>query len=537
MSADGLVCAECQSREDQADAERRILRMVDREIARRQELGIPPDEKEGPLIAYALGLRDAATTKPDDVAPAPQEELAPPVEERPLELAVAVTGAFLTGPPLDVRLDSYDTVQHRLSGPLRPHGWHTNELRARGGTYESGGGFSEDVPLVVARRDGRDLLHLVSAALDESRSGPGSRLAQQYAPLLDARATSLAIDVYDLGVAVMTAWFAVTAEAEADLSPAARAIRRLTMLRPDEHGRSPLAAALQQIAHQAVDEFERAVDARPDVARQRAWLSRQSAEHGRLLWLHPINVVHSSGRSRSTAKQLAPATCDLIQLDGSMFVPGVGWSAVALSETATAEHPVRITELHWAYYALYMIIDRSLLEILNLSTWTEAHPLKRHEQDANAVFEDYVRIVHARARLDSYLNSLGGDMLAIWETIARVQRFDAVLDGVDRKLGALERLSQRRVAVAAAERARRTEQILGCLTVLTVLTVTGALIGVLAGARTPSGLPLWLRALLVGAALLTAVLIYFLAYVRSHRMRTSSWVAVTPPRSSRSSTR
>ena len=33
MSADGLVCAECQSREDQADAERRIIRMVDREIA------------------------------------------------------------------------------------------------------------------------------------------------------------------------------------------------------------------------------------------------------------------------------------------------------------------------------------------------------------------------------------------------------------------------------------------------------------------------------------------------------------------------
>ena len=149
------------------------------------------------------------------------------------------------------------------------------------------------------------------------------------------------------------------------------------------------------------------------------------------------------------------------------------------------------------------------------------------------MFEDYVRIVHARARLDSYLDSLGGDMLAIWETIARVQRFDAVLDGVDRKLVALERLSQCRVEAAAAERARRTEQILGWLTVLTVVTVTGVLIGVLAGARTPSGLPWWLRALLVGAALLAAVLIYVLAYVRSHRMRTSSRVADTPPRISR----
>ena len=54
MSADGLVCAECQTREDQADVERRIIGMVDREIARRQELGIPPDDHEGPLIAYVL---------------------------------------------------------------------------------------------------------------------------------------------------------------------------------------------------------------------------------------------------------------------------------------------------------------------------------------------------------------------------------------------------------------------------------------------------------------------------------------------------
>ena len=134
---------------------------------------------------------------------------------------------------------------------------------------------------MVARRGGRDLLHLVSAALDESRSGPDSRLAQQYAPLLDARATSLAIDVYDLGVAVMTAWLAVTAEAEADLRPMAcdssahdPPIRRARTI--------AVGSRVKQIAHQAVDEFEKAVDARPDVERQRVWLGRQSVDHGRL---------------------------------------------------------------------------------------------------------------------------------------------------------------------------------------------------------------------------------------------------------------
>jgi cytochrome c553 len=91
-----------------------------------------------------------------------------------------------------------------------------------------------------------------------------------------------------------------------------------------------------------------------------------------------------------------------------------------------------------------------------------------------------MRVMEARARLDSALASLGGDEFAIWETIADVTKFDALVDGVDRKVDALQRVAERRVQQAAATRARRTSTILSGLTALTVAI---ALIDYLLGGR------------------------------------------------------
>src|SRR3712207_8316016 len=55
------------------------------------------------------------------------------------------------------RSDEYSRVQKELGRQLRPPQWHTTGLLPDGGTYVSGGGFTEAVPLIIARREGVDL--------------------------------------------------------------------------------------------------------------------------------------------------------------------------------------------------------------------------------------------------------------------------------------------------------------------------------------------------------------------------------------------
>lgn len=230
--------------------------------------------------------------------------------------------------------------------------------------------------------------------------------------------------------------------------------------------------------------------------------------------------MHTPDRAEPSAQDLAPAFHGLIALDGGVFAAGIGWSAVVASVGSRAEDtPVRLTELHWAYYALYMEIDRGLLGVLSQQRWTQRASLKELEADADDVFADYLRVMDARARLDSHLSALGGDELAIWETIARVQRFDAVADAVDRKLEVLNKLAQRRVEQASAYRARRLGDILGVLTVLTIVTVAVALLGAFLGSRTPGIGSVWVRVAIVAAALTLSTLLYWAAFVRTTRAR------------------
>lgn len=565
------VCPDCQTLQERHAAVTRAIEMVVREISRRQEAGEPPDQYEAALVELVMAHR--ADDHAPDEEPTDEQQLPEPVPDRaaatavtaadeaadeaarevaveatqvvdagPRHLRVAVTGAFLTGHPLAVRTDGYRALQRELGRHLRLPEWRVEGLSGQDGTYQSGGGFSQGVPLVIARREGADLLPRLATVLDSPSCADGTHTAA-FAPVVDAVPRRLVIDVYDLGVAVMTAEFDV-ATATDELGDTARAVKRLVWLRPGERGRSPLADALQDIATGTAAAYGEAVlAAAPTELRAGAWLSRGTPEpanapssqqraddQGRLLWLHPVHLMRTTDRpAKRLARDLVPAFHKTIDLDGGVFAAGVGSSAVVVSNSSAAEAPVRLTELHWAYYALYMEIDRGLLGVLDQQRWSQHAPLWQLEEDADDVFADYLRIMDARARLDSHLSALGGDEFAIWETIAQAQRFDAVVDAVERKLDVLGKLAERRVSQATADRARRTGDILGWLTVLSVVTLVIAVIGALVGALSPEVVPSWLRRALdapgawqvrsavIAVAFLGAVALYWLAFVRTAR--------------------
>lgn len=238
---------------------------------------------------------------------------------------------------------------------------------------------------------------------------------------------------------------------------------------------------------------------------------RDRGDWGRLLWLHPLHVLilHDvEDDTTAAADQLAPPFRRSIDITDGRFVPGIEWSAIVTEDDASAKTPLHLTELHWAYYALYMEIDRGLLALLDDDRWYEPTSLKEIEQDAGRVFGHYMRVIEARARLDSELAGRGGDELAIWDAIADVQRFDALVDAVERKVDALQRVAERRFQQAAARRARRTATILGGLTALTIVSVALALIGYLLGGRSDEPGHVELRVAIAAASFAAAGAVY-----------------------------
>ena len=133
-----------------------------------------------------------------------------------------------------------------------------------------------------------------------------------------------------------------------------------------------------------------------------------------------------------------------------------------------------------------MDIDRRLIGILN-GERLRNNPRRKHlERDAELAFREYLRVMEARARLDSEFSALGGDNLAIWRAISQVQQFDILVNGVDRKIDALQRLTQRRADQSAAERTRCISTWLGLLAALTIVTATIAGVAYFVGSA-PSG--------------------------------------------------
>ena len=162
---------------------------------------------------------------------------------------------------------------------------------------------------------------------------------------------------------------------------------------------------------------------------------------------------------------------------------------MALSGATGIEIPLRLIELHWAYIALYMEIDRGLLALLEGGRLAAPDSLAELEADADRVFGDYMRVMQARGRLDSALASLGGDEFAMWELITEVTKFQPLVDGVDLKVKVLARSERAAGGAGGGWSDRETSSILSGLTALTVVTVAVALIGNFVGTHlTSSGI-------------------------------------------------
>ncbi len=383
------VCPDCQTPNERRELGLRIIAWIEAEIERRRRGGRAPDEIESGLIAYAMSVREgleARSSRSEVTDTRPTDRPDTTLEAPPrMQLQVAMTAAFFTGKQLSVRIADYHDLQSALAGALRGGGWRVDRLHAQGGTYNTGGGFAEALPLVVARRTGPELLgHLRDWLKDPSNTRQA--LLAQGARGYHLTPTGLSIDVYDLGVAVLTAWFDVSAPRDVELSTVARTVMDLALLRTDRS--SPIAQALQEIARDTAEQYRTAVQtALPPDSVEPSWPSARVDDRGRLLWLHPVHVLEEPTPSEEIARRLAPVFHRTINVSDAVFAPGVDSSAIVtvprLTGATTSVRLVQLTQLHWAYYALYMDIDRGLLSLVNEGRRSKSTPLKGLERDAD----------------------------------------------------------------------------------------------------------------------------------------------------------
>lgn len=211
-----------------------------------------------------------------------------------------------------------------------------------------------------------------------------------------------------------------------------------------------------------------------------------------------------------------------MKINKGLFVPGIGWSAIVVTVRGeeTDELPMRLVRLQWAYIALYLEIDRALLILLNRLEATGERPfrLKELEGAATHVFGSFVRVVQARARVDSALAGLGGDEQAIWDGIAKVQKLDALVGGVDKKVEALRHITDRRVQEASSAQAWRSARSLGLLATLGLVSLAVASVGYFFGGVSDGGNEQFSRWLIfISAGVLALCIWWVVFYLRPRR--------------------
>jgi hypothetical protein len=393
------------------------------------------------------------------------------------------------------------------------------------------------LPLVLARRSGPELLASTLTTLFDRPISERVWLAEHLEGW-DLTPTSMRIDIYDLGMGVMNGTFTLRVPDHLDLHAVMTDLKKAAWLKANDAGvLSPIASTFRLLAEETARQFSDGVEAAAPSAIDQPWLApfltaaargrsdRSSApapDWGRLLWLHPLHLIEVDDAQEiaTIADQVAPAFHRVMEIPDGRFVPGIGWSAlVTCHRPAGISVPIGLLELHWAYIALYMEIDRGLLALLDQSHHLTTLRLSDLETDAERVFSDYIRVMEARARVDSHLASLGGDEQAIWDVIADVTKFDALVQGVDRKVQALQRIAERRVQQGSAARSHRTTAILSFLTALTIVTVATALITNFLGSRSDQLGHLPLRIAVVAAALVVSVSLYREAFKERSRRR------------------
>ncbi len=450
---------------------------------------------------------------------------------------VALTGQFLTGQPLQVRISDYAELQRTIGEALVAHpsaGWDYKGIQWRNvESYGSGGGYTHLVPLVLVRREGHELNSKLEATMGD-RPDVERQWLRKITRGWRWRLQTLRLELYDLGVGVVTGVYEVAAPRRLsvrDTRAVVEAVGRL-LADPDRGIRSPVAAAYESIARDTVTVFAEIVTRHAPEAAREPWLaplldaispgdtdsmSTVSAAHsewGRLLSLHPVFMFRAPSRAdlatlQRIAQPFTPVFSRTIAYWDGLFTPGINTSVIVVRGRTldTQGPPMRLTVLMWAYYGVFMELDRGLLALLDDDKWQTRASLAALELEAENVFSVYMRVQEARARLDSALVDLAGGQLAMWEAISEVQKFGELLQAVEGKVETLQRIAERRVQEAAAARARRTGNILSGLTALTVVTVAVALMGNFLGTPADAGY-VQVRVITVAVAFLTALLLY-----------------------------
>lgn len=453
---------------------------------------------------------------------------------------VNLTGAFLTGEPLQVRVSEYSRFQHDLGEELKHHpsgGWDYEGGWRDTPSYDTGGGYTSLVPLVLVRREG----HRLIAALEDAHRRRPEAERRGFAELMEGwmwELRAICIDLYDFGVGVINGVYDVAAPAGLNAAKTRQTIESLSWLKHDAVGgvRSPVAAAYNAIARETVEVFSSVVGTCADQARQEPWLApfldalpsgdrdgdpdraagpAPHEEWGRLLWLHPIYVLTGSSRAgprrlSRIARPFEVAYSQSLAYRDGLFAPGIDSSVVVVRGGADDQFvPLKLIGMMWAYYALFMEIDRGLLATLDNDKWSQSESLRGLERDADRIFALHMRVQEARARLDSALAAdLGGGELSVWNVLAEVTKFGDLVAAVEGKVDALQRIAERRAEQAAANRARRTSNVLSGLTALTIVTVTIAVMTNFIGTRADAIGHGWLRIVIVMAAFVLALVLY-----------------------------
>jgi hypothetical protein len=450
---------------------------------------------------------------------------------------VALTGPFLTGQPLQVGIGDYRDLQRRLGDELGKsgQGWDHEEIKWHGvESYGSGGGYTSLVPRVLIRRSGEPLARRLKELQRQRPEAERGWLAEATRGW-KWELRSLWIDVYDFGVGVVNGTYDVSAPLWLSAAETRRTAERVARLLSDPAiaVRSPVAASYDALTRETVAQFGDAVGRCAEAELQEPWLSAfhsalppepsadgppaSPAEEGwgRLLWLHPVFVFCSgpgvgTRRLRRISRPFEATFSENIEHWHGVFAPGIDSSVVVLHENIHKQKapPMGLTELMWAYYALFMEIDRGLLAMLDSYRRQATGTLGELEEDADRMFSVYLRVQEARARLDSALTDLAGGQVSIWNTIADVQKFDELVAGVERKVAALQRVAERRVEEASAARARRTGNVLSGLTALTVVTLIVTLMGYFIGMQSDPIGHTELRVAIVVLAFAVATLIF-----------------------------
>jgi hypothetical protein len=232
--------------------------------------------------------------------------------------------------------------------------------------------------------------------------------------------------------------------------------------------------------------------------------------------LHPLFVFQSpTGSRREDAPAIAkPFRSDFyrsIDTHSGLFLPGIEISVIVSRNLQRARDTMLLwISLNWAYYAVFMEIDRGLFARLDAARSNENTSIPSLEREAREMFEHHLRVETVKTRLQSILMDMGGGALTLWETVAEAQRLEALITTVDAKLELLQRLSERRLQEATAARNKRVSTVLYLLSAMTAVTVVAAVLGTVMGSPTFHDAHLTLRYGLTGAGFIFALLLFFI---------------------------